>query len=128
MLPDNDRPLRSADELLKIVGLEHEGDKKVSDFSKGMRSMLTFIKSLVHNPDILFLDETISGFDSTNSRLMKDIILAGKKRGKTIIIATHNMFDATDLCDQVAFIVSGKVCALNTPHNLIMSRGEAKLQ
>ena len=99
-----DRPLRSTEELLKMVGLENDGDKKVSDYSKGMRSRLNFIKALVHNPDILFLDEPTSGLDPTNSRLMKDIILAEKKRGKTIIITTHNMFDATELCDQVAFI------------------------
>ena len=59
---------------------------------------------------------------------MKDIILAEKKRGKTVIITTHNMFDATELCDQVAFIVAGKVSALDSPHNLIMSRGAAKIQ
>ena len=123
-----DRPLRSTKELLRMVGLENDGDKKVSDFSKGMRSRLNFIKALVHNPDILFLDEPTSGLDPTNSRLMKDIILAEKKRGKTIIITTHNMFDATELCDQVAFIVSGKVSALDTPHKLIMSRGAAKIR
>ncbi|HID1215981.1 TPA: ABC transporter ATP-binding protein, partial [Clostridioides difficile] len=119
---------RSIDELLHMVGLENDGDKKVADFSKGMRSRLNFIKALVHDPDILFLDEPTSGLDPTNSRLMKDIILAEKKRGKTIIITTHNMFDATELCDQVAFIVAGKVSALDSPHNLIMSRGAAKIQ
>ena len=119
---------RSVDELLRMVGLENDGDKKVADFSKGMRSRLNFIKALIHDPDILFLDEPTSGLDPTNNRLMKDIILAEKKRGKTIIITTHNMFDATELCDQVAFIVAGKVSALDSPHNLIMSRGAAKLQ
>lgn len=118
---------RSIDELLHMVGLENYGDKKVADFSKGMRSRLNFIKALVHDPDILFLDEPTSGLDPTNSRLMKDIILAEKKRGKTIIITTHNMFDATELCDQVAFIVAGKVSALDSPHNLIMSRGATKI-
>jgi len=118
---------RSIDELLHMVGLENDGDKKVADFSKGMRSRLNFIKALVHDPDILFLDEPTSGLDPTNSRLMKDIILAEKKRGKTIIITPHNMFDATELCDQVAFIVAGKVSALDSPHNLIMSRGATKI-
>ena len=118
---------RSIYELLHMVGLENDGDKKVADFSKGMRSRLNFIKALVHDPDILFLDEPTSGLDPTNSRLMKDIILAEKKRGKTIIITTHNMFDATELCDQVAFIVAGKVSALDSPHNLIMSRGATKI-
>ena len=119
---------RSIDELLHMVGLENDGDKKVGDFSKGMRSRLNFIKALIHDPDILFLDEPTSGLDPTNNRLMKDIILAEKKRGKTVIITTHNMFDATELCDQVAFIVAGKVSALDSPHNLIMSRGPAKIQ
>ncbi|BCZ37915.1 hypothetical protein GVanDAA622_26060 [Enterococcus faecium] len=73
---------RSIDELLHMVGLENDGDKKVSDFSKGMRSRLNFIKALIHDPDILFLDEPTSGLDPTNNRLMKDIILAEKKRGK----------------------------------------------
>ena len=122
-----DKQPRSIDELLHMVGLENDGDKKVADFSKGMRSRLNFIKALVHDPDILFLDEPTSGLDPTNNRLMKDIILAEKKRGKTIIITTHNMFDATELCDQVAFIVAGKVSALDSPHNLIMSRGAAKI-
>ena len=103
----------------------NDGDKKVGDFSKGMRSRLNFIKALIHDPDILFLDEPTSGLDPTNNRLMKDIILAEKKRGKTVIITTHNMFDATELCDQVAFIVAGKVSALDSPHNLIMyDKGE----
>ena len=118
---------RSIDELLHMVGLENDGDKKVGDFSKGMRSRLNFIKALIHDPDILFLDEPTSGLDPTNNRLMKDIILAEKKRGKTVIITTHNMFDATELCDQVAFIVAGKVSALDSPHNLIMSRGATKI-
>ncbi|EGT5422000.1 ABC transporter ATP-binding protein, partial [Clostridioides difficile] len=122
-----DKQPRSIDELLHMVGLENDGDKKVADFSKGMRSRLNFIKALVHDPDILFLDEPTSGLDPTNNRLMKDIIFAEKKRGKTIIITTHNMFDATELCDQVAFIVAGKVSALDSPHNLIMSRGAAKI-
>ena len=118
---------RSIDELLHMVGLENDGDKKVGDFSKGMRSRLNFIKALIHDPDILFFDEPTSGLDPTNNRLMKDIILAEKKRGKTVIITTHNMFDATELCDQVAFIVAGKVSALDSPHNLIMSRGATKI-
>lgn len=123
-----ERKSRSIEELLKMVGLEHEGNKKVADFSKGMRSRLNFIKALIHDPDILFLDEPASGLDPANSRMMKDVILGEKKRGKTVIITTHNMYDATELCDQVAFIVAGKMRALNNPHTLIMSRGASRLQ
>lgn len=69
------RQTRSIDELLHMVGLEIDADKRVSDYSKGMKSRLNFIKALVHDPKLLFLDEPASGLDPTNSRLMKDMIL-----------------------------------------------------
>ena len=120
--------LHNIDELLNMVGLLNDGDKKVSDYSKGMKSRLNFIKALLHNPDILFLDEPTSGLDPNNSRIMKNIILQEKEKGKTIILTTHNMVDATELCDRVAFIVDGKIKALDSPHNLIMSKGAAKIK
>ena len=119
---------RNIDALLESVDLLRDADKKVAAFSKGMRSRLNFIKALVHDPAVLFLDEPTSGLDPTNARLMKDLILAEKARGTTIILTTHNMEDAAELCDRVAFIVDGKVRALDTPHALIMQRGAAQLR
>lgn len=119
--------LRDMDELLLKVGLHQDGNKKVSDYSKGMKSRLNFIKALLHNPEILFLDEPTSGLDPTNARVMKDIIMEEKAKGRTIILTTHNMLDAAELCDRVAFIVDGKIKALDTPHNLIMSKGATKI-
>ena len=116
---------RPIDELLEMVGLEHDADKRVSNYSKGMKARLNFIKALLHDPLLLCLDEPTSGLDPTNSRMMKDMILAEKAKGKTILLTTHNMQDATELCDRVAFIVNGKICALDSPHNLIMSKGAA---
>lgn len=113
--------------LLKSVGLLNDADKKVSDFSKGMKSRLNFVKALLHDPKILFLDEPTSGLDPSNARVMKDLILLEKAKGKTIILTTHNMYDATELCDRVAFIVDGKISALDSPRNLIMKRGASKL-
>lgn len=121
------KELRDIDDLLKMVGLHYDGDKRVSDYSKGMKSRLNFIKALLHNPEILFLDEPTSGLDPSSSRDMKDIILDEKSKGKTIILTTHNMADATELCDRVAFIVDGKIKAMDTPHNLIMSKGATKI-
>lgn len=118
---------RSIPELLHMVGLENDADKRVSEYSKGMKSRLNFVKALLHDPELLFLDEPTSGLDPTNSRLMKDMILAEKKKGKTILLTTHNMQDATELCDRVAFIVGGQIYALDSPHHLIMSKGAAKV-
>ncbi|MDD3417180.1 MAG: ABC transporter ATP-binding protein [Lachnospiraceae bacterium] len=119
--------LRNIEELCEQVGLQRDMDKRVSEYSKGMKSRLNFIKALVHNPDILFLDEPTSGLDPSNSQVMKQMILNEKKAGKTIILTTHNMEDATQLCDRVAFIVDGKIKALDTPHNLIMRKGACKV-
>jgi fluoroquinolone transport system ATP-binding protein len=113
---------------LENVGLQNDADKKVSEYSKGMRSRLNFIKALLHDPTILFLDEPTSGLDPTNSRIMKDLILREKERGKTVLLTTHNMQDATELCDRVAFIVDGTVKALDTPHRLIMRKGAASIK
>lgn len=121
------KKLRDPEELLEKVGLTYDADKKVGEFSKGMKSRLNFIKALLHDPKILFLDEPTSGLDPSNSRDMKNIILEEKQRGKTIILTTHNMNDAAELCDRVAFIVDGKIKAMDTPHNLIMKKGAVKL-
>ncbi len=115
------------DILLSRVGLMADSGKKVADYSKGMKSRLNFIKALLHDPDLLFLDEPTSGLDPSNARVLKDMILEEKAKGKTIILTTHNMFDATELCDRVAFIVDGKIKALDTPHNLIMSKGASRI-
>lgn len=119
---------REIDPLLESVGLHPDADKKVSDFSKGMKSRLNFIKALLHDPVLLFLDEPTSGLDPSSSRCMKDIILEEKAKGKTILLTTHNMYDATELCDRVAFIVDGELRALDSPHSLIMSRGASKIK
>ncbi len=115
------------DELLADIGLQNDADKKVSDYSKGMKSRLNFLKALLHDPGILFLDEPTSGLDPTNSQVMKNMILQQKAKGKTIFLTTHNMIDATELCDRVAFIVNGEIKALDTPHNLIMRKGATKV-
>lgn len=118
---------RPIEELLEMVGLQNDADKRVADFSKGMKSRLNFVKALLHDPALLFLDEPTSGLDPTNNRMMKDMILEEKKRGKTILLTTHNMQDATELCDRVAFIVNGEIYALDSPHNLIMSKGATRV-
>lgn len=114
-------PLTEPMVLLEKVGLHHDADKKVGNFSKGMKMRLGFIRCLLHNPELLFLDEPTSGLDPANARILKDMIIEQKRQGKTIILTTHNMHDAEELCDRVAFIVDGKIKALDTPHALRQS-------
>lgn len=110
------------------MGLLQDADKRVAEFSKGMKSRLNFIKALLHDPILLFLDEPTSGLDPSNALRMKDIILEQKSMGKTIVLTTHNMYDATELCDRVAFIVDGSLKALDTPRNLIMKKGASLIR
>lgn len=105
-------------ELLDMVGLKKDANKKVGDFSKGMKMRLNFVRSFLHDPQILFLDEPTSGLDPVNSKVVKDIILDLKAKGKTIFITTHQMYDAEKLCDRVAFIVDGEIKAMDSPENL----------
>lgn len=121
------KDLLPVEELLSMVGLAQHANKRVSDFSKGMKSRLNFVKALIHQPSIIFLDEPTSGLDPTNSRVMKDIILDLKREGRTIILTTHNMHDAAELCDRVAFIVDGKIKLMDSPKNLIRQKGDAKI-
>lgn len=114
-------------ELLEKVGLKNDAHKKVHAYSKGMKSRLNFIRALLHDPEVIFLDEPTSGLDPSNARVMKDMILELKARGKTIILTTHHMYDAQELCDRVAFIVDGQIKALDTPKALIMRKGASML-
>lgn len=108
--------------LLERVGLKNDADKKVSSFSKGMKMRLGFIRAIQHKPDLIFLDEPTSGLDPANARILKNMILEQKSEGKTILLTTHNMHDAEELCDMVAFIVDGSIKALDTPNNLRLKR------
>ena len=113
--------------LLQEIGLSADADKKVSEYSKGMKSRLNFIKALLHSPALLFLDEPTNGLDPSNARVMKDMILREKANGKTIILTTHNMYDAAELCDRVSFIVDGAIRALDTPKALMTQKQAVQL-
>lgn len=114
----------SVESLLDQVGLLKDQHKKVESYSKGMKMRLNFIRSLLHNPDILFFDEPTSGLDPVNAKVIKDMIIDLKSEGKTIFLTTHNMTVAEQLCDRVAFIVDGKIPVINKPKELMIEYGE----
>ncbi|MBU0498278.1 MAG: ABC transporter ATP-binding protein [Candidatus Thermoplasmatota archaeon] len=111
-------------QLLKMVELEKDADQRVATFSKGMRSKLNFARSLINDPEVLFLDEPTTGLDPVSSRLIKDIIIQKKKEGKAIFLTTHNMTDADELCDRVGFIVDGKLTLIESPKELKIRHGK----
>jgi len=119
---------RAPMELLEMVELDGDADRKVEYYSKGMKMRLNFIRALIHNPEILFFYEPTSGMDPVNARIIKNIILDLKSKGKTIFITTHNMYDADELCDRVAFIIDGEIKTIDTPKLLKLQGGKRKLK
>jgi len=116
------------DKLLDRVGLLPDKDTRVESFSKGMKMRLNFIRSIMHNPGVLFLDEPTSGLDPVNAHIIKEIILEQKSAGKTIFLTTHNMTDAEHLCDRVAFIVDGQIVITGSPQDLMIQYGKRTLK
>jgi len=119
---------KNIDALLDRVGLFEDRNKKVESFSKGMKMRLNFIRSLLHNPQILFFDEPTSGLDPGNARIIKDMILELKKEGKTIFMTTHNMTVAEQLCERVAFIVDGNIPVIDSPKELMVKYGTQNIK
>jgi len=114
--------------LLEMVGLVEDANKKVENYSKGMKMRLNFIRALLHDPEIYFFDEPTTGLDPVNARNIKNIILDLKAKSKTIFITTHNMHDADELCDSIAFIVDGEIKLIDSPHDLKLQNGKRKLK
>jgi ABC-2 type transport system ATP-binding protein len=109
---------RKVDELLKKLGLTEEAGRRAGTYSGGMKRRLNLIMALVHDPEILFLDEPTVGMDPQSRLAVWDFIKEVKKRGKTILLTTHYMEEAEEMCDRVGIIDHGKLIALGTPKQL----------
>jgi ABC-2 type transport system ATP-binding protein len=109
--------------VLQRVDLADRVDDRVSSFSKGMRQRLMVARSLVNQPDVLFLDEPTDGLDPVSSQAIRTVIQEESARGAAVVLTTHDMLEADKLSDRVAFINEGKLLALDTPENLKLTHG-----
>ena len=98
-----------ARQWLERVGLAEWADKKVQELSKGMQQKVQFVGTLLHQPDLVIMDEPFSGLDPLNAKFLKDILLEYKRSGKTIILSTHLMDQAEKLCEAICLINKGRV-------------------
>jgi len=105
-------------ELLDLVGLNGRGEEKVEGYSRGMKQRLHVARTLLHDPDVLFLDEPTLGLDPVGAREFRQVILDLQSEKKTILLTTHYMFEADALCDRIAIINHGKIIAIDTPGGL----------
>jgi ABC-2 type transport system ATP-binding protein len=104
--------------LVEMVGLTGREKERVEGFSRGMRQRLHIARGLLHDPDVLFLDEPTIGIDPVGARELRATIGTLKEQGKTILLTTHYMFEADELCDRIAVISSGRIVAEGTPATL----------
>lgn len=102
------------DKLSKKLEMEEYLDRRVGKFSKGMKQKVSIARSIVHNPQIMLLDEPTTGLDVTSVRIVHEFILDHKKEGKTIIFSSHSMSEVEKLCDVVGIINKGKLIEIST--------------
>ncbi len=105
-------------ELLELVGLTGRERERVEGYSRGMRQRLHIARGLLHRPEILFLDEPSIGIDPVGARELRQTVKALIEQGTTVLLTTHYMFEADELCDRIAVLAGGRIVAEGTPEQL----------
>ena len=114
---------RRTEELLAMVGLTHVAHRQVGEFSKGMARRLGIAQALINDPDLLILDEPTSGLDPLGSRQVKDLLLELGRRGKTILLSSHQLDDVQDVCDRMVILYGGRIRSEGTVDQLLEDSG-----
>ncbi len=114
--------------LMERVGLSERLDDRVSEYSKGMRQRLMMARALINTPDVLLLDEPTNGLDPVSAIGIRDLIRKEAERGAAVLLTTHDMHEADDLSDRVAFINQGKILTIDTPDNLKLAHGQRSVR
>ena len=109
---------RRIEEMLELVGLAGREKERVEGYSRGMRQRLHIARGLLHDPPVVFLDEPTIGVDPVGARELRATIAGLTQAGKTVLLTTHYMFEADELCDRIAVINKGEIVAEGTPRNL----------
>ena len=109
---------KNTEELLEKMSLSEDAGRRLGTYSGGMKRRINLIMALVHDPEIAFLDEPTVAMDPQSRHAVWNFIRELKKRGKTIILTTHYMAEAEELCDRIGIIDHGKLIALDSPKQL----------
>ena len=118
----------SIESVLKLVDLHEVMDKPVATFSKGMKNRLNLARSLLHQPKLWFLDEPTSGLDPVNAVRVRNLVQSKQSQGVTTFITTHSMHTADEICDRVAFVVDGRIAAIDSPQQLKHKYGRREVE
>lgn len=117
-------PHARVDELLEMVDLVEPADRAVKTYSTGMKQRVIIARALINSPRLLFLDEPTRGLDPVSARDLRNIIAELSRSGTTVLLTTHYMEEADELCDRVAFLSAGRIVALDSPRELKLRQGQ----
>ena len=115
-------------EALRRVGLAERAKERVSNYSKGMRQRLMVARAFINKPKVLFLDEPTDGLDPVTAAEIRKTIKEEADRGAAVLLTTHNMFEADELSNRVAFINEGEIVTLDTAENLKLKYGKRSVR
>ena len=121
------RGTERADAALEEVGLTHAADRKVEQYSRGMRQRLHVARGLLPDPDVIFMDEPTIGLDPEAAQDFRRLVPELRERGKTVLLTTHYMLEADVLCERIAVIDHGRLVALDTPEGLKRRFGQGQV-
>lgn len=121
------RGAERADAALEEVGLTHAADRKVEQYSRGMRQRLHVARGLLPDPDVIFMDEPTIGLDPEAAQDFRRLVPELRERGKTVLLTTHYMLEADVLCERIAVIDHGRLVALDTPAGLKRRFGQGQV-
>lgn len=110
---------RRVDDLIKLVGLSGARHRQLREYSKGMARRVGLAQALINDPDLIMLDEPTTGLDPIGTREMKDLILALRDQGKTVLLCSHQLADVQDVCDRVAILHQGELKELGRVSDLL---------
>jgi ABC-2 type transport system ATP-binding protein len=125
-VPAREQKARIA-ELLELAGLAGREKERVEGYSRGMRQRLHIARGLLHRPEVLFLDEPSIGIDPVGARELRTTVADLRNAGTTVLLTTHYMFEADELCDRIAVIAGGRIVAEGTPAELKSRVGEGSV-
>lgn len=114
--------------LMEQVGLSERVDDRVSEYSKGMRQRLMMARALVNTPDVLLLDEPTDGLDPVSAMAIRDLIRHEADEGAAVLLTTHDMHEADELSDRVAFINQGSILTIDSPESLKLAHGQRSVR
>jgi ABC-2 type transport system ATP-binding protein len=125
---DRDIASRRIREFLSLFGIYEDKDQQLNHYSKGMKQKVLIAAALLHNPDVLFLDEPLNGLDANAARVIKEVLRKFSEQGKTIMFCSHILEVVERICTRIAIIDNGKIVADGSPQDLMLATSRSTLE